>query len=136
MSDTLLIDKIALIYIRDRKVLATRSAGKDAWYLPGGKREAGEKDKQTLMREIREELSVDIKPETVKYLGTFQAQAHGKPPGVFVQMTCYTAEFDGELKASQEIAEFDWHDSTVDPTILAPVDKIIYAYLKKENMID
>ncbi|MBI1863057.1 NUDIX domain-containing protein [Candidatus Microgenomates bacterium] len=136
MSDKPLIDKIAWIYIKDRNVLATRSRGKDAWYLPGGKREACETDYETLIREIREELGVDISQETIKYLGTFQAQAHGKPEGVFVQMTCYTAEYVGTLVPSQEIEEMDWHDSQVDQSLLSPVDRIIYAYLKKENLID
>ncbi|MDN5289440.1 MAG: hypothetical protein JWR38_5714 [Mucilaginibacter sp.] len=31
------IDKLALIYIKDRKILSSRSAGKSIWYLPGGK---------------------------------------------------------------------------------------------------
>lgn len=131
-----LIDKIAWIHIKDRKVLATRSKGKDAWYLPGGKREEGESDEQTLIREIREELDVDIDQKTIKYLGTFQAQAHGKPEGVFVQMTCYTAEYHGSLMPSQEIEEMDWHDSAVDQNLLSPVDRIIYKHLKENNLID
>ncbi|WP_308287346.1 NUDIX domain-containing protein [Actinomadura parmotrematis] len=40
------------------RVLSTRSRGKDVWYLPGGKREAGESDERTLLREIAEELAV------------------------------------------------------------------------------
>lgn len=31
-----LIDKIALLYIVDGKILSTRSKGKDTYYLPGG----------------------------------------------------------------------------------------------------
>ena len=52
-----LIDKIAWIRLADGKILSTRSRGKDVYYLPGGKREAGETDVQTLVREIREELA-------------------------------------------------------------------------------
>jgi len=35
-------------------VLSTRSKGKDTYYLPGGKRESGESDLDTLEREIDE----------------------------------------------------------------------------------
>jgi 8-oxo-dGTP diphosphatase len=55
-----LIDKIAWIRLADGKILSTRSRGKDVYYLPGGKREPGETDVQTLVREVREELDVAI----------------------------------------------------------------------------
>jgi 8-oxo-dGTP pyrophosphatase MutT (NUDIX family) len=41
---------------RTALILSTRSRDKDVYYLPGGKRELGETDVQTLVREIREEL--------------------------------------------------------------------------------
>ena len=72
------IDKLAWIHIVDRKVLITRSEGKDTYYIPGGKREEGETDQQALIREIKEELSVDLIPEEIEYVETFTAQAHGK----------------------------------------------------------
>ena len=68
-----LIDKIALLYLKEGRILSTRSRGKDVYYIPGGKREAGESDLQTLVREIREELCVDIQKDTVHYYGTFEA---------------------------------------------------------------
>jgi len=44
-------------------------------------KEPGETDEQGLIREVKEELSVDILPESMEYYGTFKAQAHGKPEG-------------------------------------------------------
>lgn len=105
---TTLIDKIAWICIVDGQILGARSKGKDTYYLPGGKREPNETDIETLLREIEEELSVRIKPETVLHFGTFEAQAHGKTEGTQVKMTCYTADFEGELSPSSEIDEWVW----------------------------
>ncbi|MFC3746788.1 NUDIX domain-containing protein [Paenibacillus sp. GCM10012306] len=105
---TTLIDKIAWVHIVEGRVLAARSIGKDTYYLPGGKREPGETDEETLVREIEEELSVQIKPETISALGVFEAEAHGKAEGVTVRMTCYFAEFEGELAAASEIEELAW----------------------------
>jgi hypothetical protein len=51
---------------------------------------------------------VDLRPKTLVYLGQFEAQAHGKPPGVLVRMTCYTADYDGVLTPTSEIAEIAW----------------------------
>ncbi len=131
-----LIDKLAWVHIENRKILSTRSKGKDAWYIPGGKREAGESDQEALIREVTEELTVDLIPETITYLNTFKAQAHGKPEGVFVQMTCYTAEYKGDLAPATEIEEMSWLTSDADPAVLSPVDRIIFAYLKERNLID
>lgn len=80
---TTLIDKLAYIKIVDRQILITRSKSvADVYYLPGGKREPGESDLQALTREVKEELDVDLIPETVAYMGVFEAQAHGKAEGV------------------------------------------------------
>lgn len=97
------IDKMAFIEIRNRKVLETCSYGKEKWYIPGGKRDGNESDHEALIREVKEELLVDLIPETIKHYGTFEAQAHGKPEGTVVRMTCYTAKYNGELKPSAEV---------------------------------
>jgi 8-oxo-dGTP pyrophosphatase MutT (NUDIX family) len=103
-----IIDKIALFYIEDGKILKTRSKGKGKYYFPGGKREEGETDIETLIREIKEELNVDILPASVNYYGTFTAQADGKADGIQVQITGYTATFTGTPQPTSEIAEIAW----------------------------
>lgn len=102
------IDKVAWVCVERGRVLCVRSHGQDAFYLPGGKREAGESDETCLQREIREELDVALRPQTLRPLGVFEAQAHGKPDGTRVRVTCYAAEYDGEPRASAEIAECAW----------------------------
>ncbi|HZG86859.1 NUDIX domain-containing protein [Paenibacillus sp.] len=102
------IDKVAWICIRDGRVLCARSKGKPAFYLPGGKREPGETDADTLVREIEEELTARIRRESVEYAGMYEAQADGKPDGVIVRMTCYFAEHDGDIRPASEIDEIAW----------------------------
>lgn len=128
------IDKVAFLYPVDGKILSTRSKGKDKYYIPGGKREGNETDLQTLIREVKEELTVDIIPESAEYYGTFEAQAHGKAEGVIVRMTCYTAKFDGELHADSEIAEVVWLNYK-DIDSVSPVDKLIFADLKDKGLL-
>ncbi|MFR0985451.1 MAG: NUDIX hydrolase [Frisingicoccus sp.] len=129
-----LIDKVAYIFIKDGKILSTRSKGKDKYYIPGGKREGNESDIETLVREIKEELSVDIIESTAKLYGIFEAQAHGKAEGIIVKMTCYTADYSGELKADSEIAEIVWL-TTADIEDISPVDKLIFADLNKKGLL-
>lgn len=130
-----IIDKVAYLHLKDGKILSTRSKGKDKYYLPGGKREGHESDMETLVREIKEELTVDIIESTARFYGIFEAQAHGKEEGVLVKMTCYTAEYSGELKADSEIAELVWLTSA-DAALVSPVDQLIFADLKGKGMLD
>ena len=129
------IDKLAFIEIRDRKVLETRSHGKDKWYIPGGKREQNETDQEALIREMKEELLVDVMPETLVHYGTFEAQAHGKPEGTIVRMTCYTGKYNGTLSPSAEVEKLDWFDYSKRNEV-SPVDQLIFDDLKKRNLID
>ena len=130
-----MIDKVALIYVKDKQVLSSLSSGKDKYYLPGGKREGNETDLETLKREIKEELSVDIVDDTVEYYGTFQAQAHEHAEGVMVQMTCYTADFIGELKLDNEIERVVWLNYS-DRKDVSPVDQIIFDDLLDKGLIE
>lgn len=129
------IDKIAFIYIKDGKILSTLSKGKDTYYIPGGKREENETDEQTLIRECKEELTIDIKKETIKYYGIFEAQAHGKAEGILVRMTCYMAEFEGELKPDSEIQEMIWLDYSNLNVKISPVDQLIFKDLYEKGFI-
>ncbi len=129
------IDKIALIKIKDGQILSTKSRGKKVYYLPGGKREAKETDEQTLIREIREELSVEIVPDSYKYIGTFKAQSDGMKEGVIVKMTCYSADFVGSLKSSNEIEEIKWLNYS-DINSVSAVDKVIFDFLKDKGELE
>lgn len=126
------VDKIALIVIENGKILSTRSIGKKKYYIPGGKREANETDHETLIREIKEELSVDILSETIRYVGTFIAQSDGATEGINVKMTCYKAKYIGSLQKNSEIEEIRWL-TYKDLEIISEVDKIIFDFLKKND---
>lgn len=130
-----MIDKVAWIYIKDKKVLCTLSKGKNTYYSPGGKREQGETDEETLIREVKEELSVDIKRDTIQYYGTFEAQADGKENGVIVKMTCYMAEYEGSLIPASEIEKMDWLD-TSNMNQISLAGKLIFKDLKEKGLID
>mgnify|MGYP000432762549 CR=1 FL=1 len=129
-----IIDKIAFLYLENGKILSTRSKGKDKYYIPGGKREGAETDLETLVREVKEELCVEIVSSSAKLYGVFEAQAHGKAEGVIVKMTCYTADFIGNLTADSEIAEIVWLTlSDIDK--VSPVDKLIFADLHSKGLL-
>lgn len=103
---TQIIRTAALAHIRDRRLIQTRSVGKTAFYMAGGKIDPGETTEQALHREIREELDVGLVPGTVEFLDVFEAQAFGHSVGTALHMSCYRAEMDGEPRPTSEIAEF------------------------------
>jgi 8-oxo-dGTP diphosphatase len=128
------IDKLAYIYLQDGKVLITLNRGKDVWYIPGGKREAAESDQEALMREVKEELSVELIPETIKHYNTFEAPAHGKPEGTVVRMTCYMADFTGEPQATSEIERVEYFNYA-QKELTSPVDHLIFDDLHAHGLL-
>ena len=129
------IHKSAWVQVKDRKVLSTRSKGKDVYYIPGGKREEGESDLETVIREIKEELTIGLDPKNTKQIAVFEAQAHGKVKGVIVRMTCFAGLYSGAIKPAAEIAEVVWL-SHADKNKNSPVDGLILDWLKKQDLID
>jgi 8-oxo-dGTP diphosphatase len=129
------IDKLAWLHIQDMRLLGARSRGKLAWYMPGGKRESGESDAQALVREIREELSVELLPASLVLAGAFEAQADAKPEGTRVHMTCYFADFTGTIKAAAEIEEVAWLTSHDKSQCSANAQQVM-AWLKTKGLIE
>ncbi|KAL3804334.1 hypothetical protein HJC23_011262 [Cyclotella cryptica] len=143
------IDKLALICINsNRKQLVARSVGKSVYFTPGGKREKGETDEEALRRECMEELSVNLSTLTntaasIEPYGNFEAHAYGKPPGTIVRMTCFRVtpreaelELEHLVKASAEVEELKWIDSSFEREKLTVTGIMILEDLKEKNLID
>jgi 8-oxo-dGTP diphosphatase len=125
-----LIDTVAWVCLENGRILCVRPHGRDVFFIPGGKREAGESDLQTLLREISEELTVRLRPETVAHVGTYEAsESNGLPGGAMVRMSCYTGDYTGTLAASSEIDELAWF-SCADRPRVPPVDQLLFDDLK------
>lgn len=99
------IEVAAAIIVKDNKVFATqRGYGefKDGWEFPGGKLEPGESAREALVREIREELDVDIRVgrllETVEY----------DYPEFHLTMHCFICELLSEEIVLKEHEDARW----------------------------
>ncbi len=76
--DLVLVVAVALIDADNRVLIAQRPEGKPLaglWEFPGGKVEAGERPEETLIRELREELGIDVKEPCLAPL-TFASHAY------------------------------------------------------------
>jgi 8-oxo-dGTP diphosphatase len=127
------IERIAFLHIKDRKALVAYDRADDKWFIVGGSPIKQESAIQTLIREVREELSVFIKRSTIKLYGEFVAPAH-KKPGVFVRMACYTAEFTGAPQASSEVRAIRYigYDTK---SLLPPAGQLAFEDLYKKGLI-
>ncbi|MFF2405523.1 NUDIX domain-containing protein [Streptomyces sp. NPDC058092] len=126
---SVLIDTVAWVRVEGGRILCARPRGKDVFYIPGGKREGAESDLETLLREIKEELTVLLEPRTAVHVGTYEAGAPDLPSGAVVRMSCYTADYEGTLAVSSEIEEMAWF-SYVDRPLVPPVDQLLFDDLK------
>ena len=129
------IDKLAWVCLKNKKALFVRSKNKSLFYNPGGKREGQETDAAALIREIKEEVSVDLIPESLRYVNTFTAQADSKPEGTMVELKCYSADYLGELTPASEIEELGWLTS-IDMEKTSASGKLTLQWLKQEQLID
>ena len=127
-----MIDKIGAVIINEKRMLVTREKGLDIFFIPGGKREHGENDLQTLEREIIEELGAKIrKPE---YHKTFFAVSHdGKDE---VRVKAYFVQLDGKPTPNSEIEELLWVDrNNYNNHKLGNILKIMIPELIKDDVL-
>ena len=74
----LLVVAVALVDVDGRVLIAQRPEGKTLaglWEFPGGKLEPGERPEDALIRELREELGIEVKPACLAPL-TFASHAY------------------------------------------------------------
>src|SRR3989338_6687295 len=69
--------KVAGILIKDRKLLFSREVGKEHLIAAGGVIERGEEPKEALIRELKEELSLEVDLSDLEFFGSFIATASG-----------------------------------------------------------
>ncbi len=126
--------KVALLDIENREVLFARTKGQTLFYNVGGRVEPGETHEQALIRECKEEMSVDIIPGTLEFVHSFKGERLDKP-GEFIEIHCYNAGYEGEPVPSSEIEELDWFTSN-DMQRTTPTGQQILLWLKEQNLID
>lgn len=97
----LLVAACALIDADGRVLLAERPAGKPMaglWEFPGGKVEHGERPEETLIRELKEELGIDVKEACLAPL-TFASHTY---PDFHLIMPLYVCRrWEGTVKAGE-----------------------------------
>lgn len=99
------IHKAAFILIRNNKFLVCKEDGLDKYIMPGGKIENKENFIECLLREIKEELDVEVNKKSLVYLGKLIGEGE---KNTFLEVELYQGKVVGELKPSGEIKAIEW----------------------------
>jgi 8-oxo-dGTP pyrophosphatase MutT (NUDIX family) len=97
---------VGWVEVVDGSLLAVRTAGRDRFYLPGGKPEPGESLVAAVTREVFEELGVVLESAVPAFV--VEDEAHGFSRPTRVRMTCFTGRAHGTPAPRAEIAELAW----------------------------
>lgn len=101
--------RVSAVVLRDDRggVLTVRKRNTNRFMLPGGKPEAGESSTAAAIREVAEELAVELDVARLTLLGVFTAEAANEP-GRMVEATVYTHPWVAVRGAAAEIEELRW----------------------------
>ncbi|HDS1736559.1 MULTISPECIES: NUDIX domain-containing protein [Pseudomonas] len=131
MTKTIRIAAALLIDPQGRTLLV-RKRGTQAFMQPGGKIDAGETPQQALVRELEEELGLQLDPSQAEYLGQFSAPAANEP-GFEVQAELFRIDTAAAVAPAAEIEEVHWLAADQTTTLqLAPLTRDLILPLYRE----
>ena len=104
-----------LIFNEKGQVLLQRRSDDNLWGNPGGSMDIGESIYDTIIREIKEEINLDIKKENLKIFNIYsgEEQHHiypNKDESYFVNIIFETKKYEGELNIDSESYELKFFD--------------------------
>ena len=129
-SRVVLVAACALVDIDGRVLLARRPKGRPMaglWEFPGGKVEEGETPEQALIRELKEELAIDVSQAC---LAPFTFASHAYPDFHLLMPLYVCRRWKGEVMA-QEGQELTWARATrLGDFDMPPADEPLRAMLR------
>jgi 8-oxo-dGTP pyrophosphatase MutT (NUDIX family) len=103
-------NKIGLLFLNEDQtkfLVCEKNHFTSDFIMPGGQIEIGEDDIKCLVREIREELDVEMDVTSLKFINEYNDVASGDSTKD-VSIKLYLGKIIGEPKPSQEIIGFQW----------------------------
>lgn len=111
--------------LRNRQLLVVRPHGQATFFLPGGVPEPGETLEQATVREVAEEVGIDLEPDYLTLFAEILAPAYGRP-GTDVRLVCFTAPSDATPVPAGEVAEVAWFTVTDAPRCAGAIQLLIW----------
>lgn len=126
-----------LIVVKDRKLLLAYSNNKNAWYLPGGKIDAGETPVAGMQREIQEELNIQIPKEELSWYYHITAPAFGEQE-VLMEQDCFIHQLTQTPQPAAEIGDIRYFSLSEYQQQPHQVTGVLMAFeqLQKDKLVD
>jgi len=102
------------------ELLTVRKRGTERFMLPGGKLDPGETSETAAVREVAEEIGLELTPADLHLLGRFDEEAANEAQ-TRVAATVYTATLSGRPEVAREIAALRWQPLAETPGDVAPL---------------
>ena len=125
-----LVAAVALVDIDGRVLLQQRPEGKSMaglWEFPGGKIEAGESPEACLIRELKEELAIDV---TEACLAPFTFASHGYADFHLLMPLFLCRRWDGVVTAREGQALKWLRPNKIGELPMPPADRPLVAMLR------
>ena len=124
-----LLHTSALVVIKDNSILLAFSKNKNAWYLPGGKID---------VREIDEELNIQLNPDKLIFYCHITAPAFGEAKNIIMEQDCFIYPLDSNsINPGNEIADagfFDFETYLLEKELVPGVIQLFHQ-LQKDGRI-
>ena len=127
---TVLVVAVALIDVDGRVLIAKRPEGKKLaglWEFPGGKVEPGERPEQALIRELKEELDIDVKESC---LAPFVFASHAYDSFHLLMPLYLCRRWDGVVAAREHDALAWVKPNKLSDYPMPPADEPLVAWLR------
>lgn len=126
-----------LVVIKDQKLLLAFSGNKKAWYLPGGKIDTGETSIDGIIREIKEELNLDLDREKLVFHSHITAPAYGEDTHIQMEQDCFLYDLTEDIIPSNEIHEVAYFDlqTYLQEPAQVPGVLMLFQILEKEGLV-
>ncbi|AJT41323.1 NUDIX hydrolase [Psychromicrobium lacuslunae] len=106
MQQTVQVSAVA-IFNQQGELLTVRKRGTAKFQLPGGKADPGETAEQAALREVSEEVGLELSIDQLSYLGHWLGEAANQDADL-VSAEVFLASGEHQATAQAEIAELRW----------------------------
>ena len=134
MSELVNYNCACLVNIEEKSIFLVRSYDNNKYYLPGGKIEDNESFDDTLIRELKEELSLNVKKNEITFWKSIEGPAYpNTKETVLLNCFLYSGE-NFDYKINNEITDAKFF-SINNKDIMAPAVLKVISALEKDGYV-